>query len=426
MHLLTFNKQQQDFAKLILYLQLILHEHGAETLKYRKMGSLEWKVSALGLGCMRLPSRRINKLRAKTEESIEIIRYGIDQGINYIDTAWPYHLGDSEKILGKALKEGYRERVHLVTKLPMFMVRDAKHFDKYLKSQMKRLQTDYLDGYLFHALNEGQFEKVKKLGLIDKMEEAKNEGFIRSIGFSFHDTLPVFKEIIDFFPWDITQIQYNYVDTCIQATTEGLSYAHSKGIAVVVMEPLKGGTLANPPKEVLKIVRSAEERRSPVDWALQFLWNKAEISVVLSGMGSKKMVQENCASADRSGVNSLSLKDQMIIQELSEIYRKSIVVPCTACGYCMPCPEGVNIPQNFACLNNVSLETSFFRRMLARRAYRKLRTSRKKVDFNNPNGNAIICNKCHRCVEKCPQKIYIPKELEKVKQALEKRKALFW
>ncbi|MCJ7721205.1 4Fe-4S dicluster domain-containing protein [Candidatus Bathyarchaeota archaeon] len=132
------------------------------------------------------------------------------------------------------------------------------------------------------------------------------------------------------------------------------------------------------------------------------MWNKAEISVVLSGMGSKKMVQENCASADRSGVNSLSLKDQMIIQELSEIYRKSIVVPCTACGYCMSCPEGVNIPQNFACLNNVSLETSFFRRMLARRAYRKLRTSRKKVDFNNPNGNAIICTKFHRCVEKCP------------------------
>jgi hypothetical protein len=390
------------------------------------MGSLDWKVSALGFGCMRLPSRRINKLRAKTNESIEIIRYGIDLGINYIDTAWLYHLGDSEKIIGKALKDGYRERVHLVTKLPMFMVRNPKHFDKYLKNQMKRLQTDYLDGYLFHALNEGQFKKIKRLGLIDKMEEAKNDGLIRSIGFSFHDTLPVFKEIIDYYPWDITQIQYNYMDTCVQATTEGLSYAYSKGIAVVVMEPIKGGTLANPPQEVLNIINSAEKKRTPVDWALQFLWNQAEISVVLSGMGSKKMVQENCASANRSGVNSLTLQDQMVIQRLSDVYKNRIVVPCTACDYCMPCPEGVNIPQNFACLNNVSLEKSFVRRLLARRAYRKLRNSKKKVDLNSPNGNATICTKCRKCVEKCPQKIDVPEELEKVKQVLGKRKALFW
>ncbi len=394
-------------------------------MKYRKMGSLDWKISALGFGCMRLPSRRINRLRAKTDESIEIIRYGINQGINYIDTAWPYHLGDSEKIIGKALKDGYREQVHLVTKLPMFMVRNSNHFDNYLISQMKRIQTDYSDSYLFHALNQGQFTKIKRLGLIDKMEKAKKEGLIHSIGFSFHDTLPVFKEIIDYYPWDITQIQYNYMDTCIQATTEGLSYAHNKGIAVVVMEPLKGGTLANPPKEALDVINSAEKKRTPVDWALQFLWNKPEISVVLSGMGSKIMVQENCASANRSGINSLTLHDQQVIERLSEVYRKRILVQCTACGYCMPCPEGVNIPQNFACLNNVSLETSRFRRFLTRRAYRKLQTSKKKVDLENPNGNATLCIECRRCVEKCPQKIDIPKELEKVKHTLGKRKALW-
>jgi len=394
-------------------------------LKYRKMGSLDWKVSALGFGCMRLPSRRINRLRAETDESIKIIRYGIDQGINYIDTAWPYHLGDSEKIIGKALKDGYRKEVHLVTKLPMFMVRNSKHFDNYLKTQMKRLQTDYLDSYLFHALDQGHFKKLKRLGLIDKMEKAKNEGLIRSIGFSFHDTLPIFKEIIDYYPWDITQIQYNYMDTCIQATTEGLSYAHDKGIAVVVMEPLKGGTLANPPQEALDIINSTEKKRTPVDWALQFLWNKPEISVVLSGMGSQTMVQENCASADRSGINSLTLQDQHVIESLSEVYSKRILVPCTACGYCMPCPEGVNIPQNFACLNNVSLETRRFRRLLTRRAYRKLENSKKNVDLNNPNGNATLCIECRRCVEKCPQKIDIPKELEKVKKVLGKRKGLW-
>ncbi len=394
-------------------------------MKFRQMGSLDWKVSALGFGCMRLPSRTITKLRAKTEESIELIRYGIDLGINYIDTAWLYHLGDSEKIIGKALKDGYRERVHLVTKLPMLMVRNSKHFDKYLETQMKRLQTDYLDGYLFHALDQGQFKKIKRLALIDKMEEAKNQGLIHSIGFSFHDTLPVFKEIIDYYPWDIAQIQYNYMDTCVQATTEGLSYAHSKDIAIVVMEPLKGGSLANPPREALNIINSTERKRTPVDWALQFLWNKPEISVVLSGMGSKKMVQENCTSADRSGINSLTLQDQMVIERLSDVYRQKIVVSCTACGYCMPCPEGVNIPQNFACLNNVSLETSFIRRFFARRAYRKLTNSKKKVDLNGPNGNATICNKCRVCVEKCPQNIDIPEGLEKVKQVLKKRKFLF-
>jgi predicted aldo/keto reductase-like oxidoreductase len=275
-------------------------------LHYRKMGSLGWKVSALGLGCMRLPSRRINRLRAKTEESIELIRYAIDQGINYIDTAWPYHLGDSEKIIGEALQDGSREKVYLVSKLPMFMVRNSNHFEKYLKTQMKRLQTDYLDSYLFHAVNAGNFQKIKNLNLIKKMEKAKEEGIIRTIGFSFHDTLPVFKEIIDYYPWDITQIQYNYVDTDVQATTEGLRYAHKKKIAVVIMEPLKGGFLANPPEEILDFLKSSKIERTPVDLALQFLWNKPEVSVVLSGMNSKRMIKENCRSADNSGINFLT------------------------------------------------------------------------------------------------------------------------
>ena len=394
-------------------------------MKYRDLGSLDWKVSALGFGCMRLPARRFNRLRAKVDESVELIRFGIDQGINYVDTAWLYHLGDSEKIVGKALQNGYREQVFLVTKLPMFMVRDSKHFDKYLKTQMKRLQTDYLDSYLFHALNAGQFKKLQDLDLIKKMEKAKEEGIIRSFGFSFHDTLPVFKEIVDFYPWDIAQIQYNYVDTNVQATTEGLVYAHNKGIAVVIMEPLKGGTLVDPPLEALEIMESSGKKRSPVDWAFQFLWNKPEVSVVLSGMNSKKMVKENCSSADSSGVGSLSLQDAKMFEQLAEVYRKSTVVPCTACGYCMPCPEGVNIPQNFACLNNVSLETSRIRRFLARRTYGKLKGSKNKVNLSNPNGNASICTKCGCCLEKCPQGIIIPEELEKVQEVLGRRRALF-
>lgn len=389
------------------------------------MGSLDWKVSALGLGCMRLPTRRINKLRAKNKESIELIRYAINQGINYIDTAWLYHLGDSEKIIGEALKNGYREQVYLATKLPIFMVRNSNHFDKYLKIQMERLQTDYLDSYLFHAVNAGNFQKIKSFNLIEKMEKAKEEGIIRSIGFSFHDTLPTFKEIIDHYPWDIAQIQYNYVDTNVQATIEGLQYAHKKGIGVVIMEPLKGGSLAEPPEEILDIIKSSKIERTPVDLALQFLWNKPEVSVVLSGMNSKIMIEENCSSADNSGINSLSSEEEKLIQKFPEIYREKQVIPCTACRYCMPCPEGVNIPQNFACLNNVSLETSRFRRLLSRRTYRKMVNSGTKVDLKNPNGNATFCTQCGECVPKCPQKIDIPSELENVKQTLGKRFRFF-
>jgi len=393
-------------------------------MQYRKMGALDWEVSALGFGCMRLPRRRINRMRADTEKSINLIRHSIDLGINYIDTAWLYHLGDSEKIIGQALKDGYRQRVHLVTKLFMPLVRKTSDFDRFLNTQLKRLQTDYLDIYLFHGLNAGAFEKVKRLGLIEKMEEARKQGRIRHVGFSFHDTFPVFKEIIDYYNWDMAQIQYNYMDTGIQATTDGLIYAHNKGIAVVIMEPVKGGMLANPPAEALDIMKSAGYDRTPVDWALQFLWNRPEISVVLSGMGSRQMVDENCASADRSGIGSLSAEEEKVIARLVEVYRNKILVPCTACEYCMPCPAGVNIPQNFSILNYVSKEPSRFARWMVKRGYKRLAGSREKLDKENPNGNASLCVNCGQCVEKCPQHINIPEELVKTHAILGKRERI--
>jgi len=389
-------------------------------MKYRKMGSLGWEVSALGFGCMRLPPKRINRLRADTDESVRIIRHGIDLGINYLDTAYVYHLGDSEKILGIALKDGYRERVKLVTKLPIFLVRNREDFDQYLKTAMDRLQTDYLDIYMFHNMNRVGFEKVKRLGLIDKMMEAKEKGLIHHIGFSFHDTLSIFKEIIDYYPWNMAQIQYNYMDTGVQATTEGLKYAYSKGTAVVVMEPLKGGKLANPPKEALDIMNASGINRTPVDWALQFLWNRPEISTVLSGMSSQQMVDENCASADRSGINSLSEAEQEVLSRVADIYRKKILVPCTACNYCMPCPVGVDIPGNFALLNNMSTESSWLRRLLLRRKYGELAKSGGKMEGERPNGNASVCINCGKCLEKCPQRIEIPSELKKAHEILGK------
>ena len=390
-------------------------------MKYCKMGSLPWEVSALGFGCMRLPTKSM--LRGVDEKkAIEIIRYGIDQGINYIDTAWLYHMGQSERVLGKALKDGYREKVRIATKLPMVMVRNADAFDRYLNEQLERLQVSCIDMYLFHMLDQNNFAKVKRFKFIDKMEKARQQGIIKHIGFSFHDTLPVFREIIDFYPWDMTQIQYNYMDTAIQASTEGLAYAYKKGIAVVIMEPLKGGQLVKPPKEALDVMKNAPVSRTPVNWALQFLWNRPEVACVLSGMGSRKMVEENCASADASGVGTLSAEENRVIDQIAEIYRKKIVVPCTACRYCMPCPSGVDIPQNFALLNNKAAGSSrkFSSRIvqwMITRNYRKLAKSKNELSKKNNRGNASLCVRCNACVPKCPQKIMIPDELEKVKAA---------
>lgn len=383
-------------------------------MKYREFGSTGFRVSALGLGCMRLPTVKYIPKKVDTKKSISLIRNAVDQGINYIDTAWLYHFRGSERVVGLALQGGYREKVHLVTKLFMPLVRKEADFDKFLDKQLEKLQTDYLDTYLFHGLNRDGFDKVIRLNLIDKMLEAKRQGKIKYIGFSFHDTLPVFKEIIDEFDWDVTQIQYNYMDTAIQATEEGLKYAAEKNIAVVIMEPVKGGQLANPPKEARDVMAKSTVQRSAVDWALQYLWNRPEISVVLSGMGSQKMLDENCRSADMSGIHSLTEDELQTINELVQIYRKNILVPCTACQYCMNCPSGVNIPQNFAILNNAFLEKHFYYRWKVKQSYKKLAITQEKLNQEKTNGNASLCTECGICVPKCPQGIDIPEELSKV------------
>ena len=386
------------------------------------MGSLDWKVSALGFGAMRLPTLEVvdektgeKKVKIDEEKAIHIIRYAIDNGVNYIDTAWPYHNEESEILVGKALKDGYRERVKLVTKLPVWLVKKEEDFDMFFNKQLEKLQTDYVDIYLLHSLNKKNFEKTKKFNLIRKIENVKEKGLIKHIGFSFHDSYEVFKEIVDYYDWDAVQIQHNYLDVDYQATTKGLKYAATKGMAVIIMEPLRGGKLAVPFPEVSKILNKASRKRTLAYWGFQFLWNYPEVSVVLSGMSAEWMVRQNIYSANNSGINSITEKDMEIISELSEEYKNHIFIPCTNCGYCQPCPSSVNIPLNFMLLNELAWWGEPARSKVMP-WYESMAKTPKEIEESNREklGNASLCIQCGECLEKCPQGIEIPDILKKV------------
>ena len=404
------------------------------------MGSLGWDVSALGFGAMRLPVKPVKdentqetKLVIDEGEAIKMIRYAIDNGVNYVDTAYPYHGGESEVVVGKALKDGYREKVHLTTKLPIWSVKKSEDFDDFLNQQIERLQTNP-DIYLFHGLNKERLEKIKKLNLIEKMEQAKAEGKIKYIGFSFHDSYEVFKEIIDFYNWDCCQIQFNYLDINFQAGTKGLEYARSKGIAVIIMEPIRGGKLAIPDDklgarvEIKEILEASNAKRSMADWALQFVWNYPEVSVVLSGMSTMQQVVENVNSATRSSVNGLSDDEKKTTSKLRKAYDKYSVVPCTNCGYCVPCPNDVSIPFVFRLLNDVAYWGDSGMQRIAY-FYNNMAKTQKDVEERRSKGDevsgaATLCIQCGECLDKCPQQIDIPNIMQKVNEIFENGKSI--
>jgi predicted aldo/keto reductase-like oxidoreductase len=375
-------------------------------MQFRKFGKLDWKVSALGFGCMRLPTNDGSSFGGDVneKEAIAMIRYAIDQGVNYVDTAYPYHSFNGEVVVGKALRDGYRERVKLATKCPVFMIQKEGDFDKYLNEQLKKLQTDHIDFYLFHGLNEQRWRTVLDFNLLEKAESAVEDGRVGKLGFSFHDRFDLFKEIINSFKdWALCQIQYNYMDVDNQAGIKGLKYAASRGLAVVIMEPIRGGLLANPPKPIREIFDSyTGKKRSPADWALQWLWNQPEVSVVLSGMSTMKQVEENIHSANISGINSLGSEDLQFIDRIRKEYQKRIVIPCTKCGYCMPCPNGVNIPRNFELYNDCFIYDD----PKPSRTWYKL--------FFPEKEHANNCAQCRTCEEKCPQKISVSEWMPKV------------
>jgi len=385
-------------------------------MKYRKMGSLGWDVSALGFGAMRLPLDQNFKL--KEEEAIQMIHYAIDHGVNYIDTAYPYHGGRSEVIIGKALQNGYREKVHLTTKLPIWLIRRQNHFERYFKRQIDRLQTNP-DIYLFHGLNKQRFKKVQDLNLIKNMENVRDDGLFKYFGFSFHDSYDIFKEIIDSYQWDCCQIQLNYLDINYQAGLKGLHYAGEKDIAVIIMEPIRGGKLAIPngdlkSKPLIKnVLNNSRIQRTMADWALQFLWNQQHVSVVLSGMSTMQQVVENVESANRSGINILTDPELKTIADLRNAYNKYVVVPCTRCGYCIPCPNGVSIPSVLGVLNEIAYWGDRARMVYNRMAKTPEDLNRRREGGEEVEGAATLCTQCGECLEKCPQQIEILDMMEK-------------
>ena len=375
-------------------------------MQFRNFGSLSWKVSALGFGCMRFPTRSGSRLNSDIDEAeaMRMVRYAIDNGVNYVDTAYVYHEGQSEIVLGKALKDGYRERVRLATKLPVWLVEGSGDFDRLLDEQLTKLQTDHIDFYLLHALGMSRWQDiVLKHGILGRAEAALADGRIRNLGFSFHDAYDAFETIVNGSDlWSFCQIQYNYMDTENQAGTRGLKLAASKGLAVVVMEPLMGGRLADPPKDIRETMESFPLRRSPAEWALQWLWDQPEVSVVLSGMSTMAQVEENLFAADRSRNEDLSPAEMALIAEVREKYSTRIVIPCSKCNYCMPCPNGLNIPANFEFYNYAHL-------------YENVGDARFRYEiFLKESERAGACIDCGVCEEICPQKIAISDWMPKV------------
>ncbi len=378
-------------------------------MKFRKFGKLDYQISSLSFGCMRLPTTDGVGYSPNVieDESIKLIRRAIDSGVNYLDTGYPYHGGNSEIVLGKALKGGYRQKVKVATKSPIMMVRKSEDFDNFLNEQFKRLQLDHIEFYLLHGVNRKSWKMIKDLDVIGKAEAAIKDGRIGHLGFSFHDSQDAFMEVIDGYDkWEFCQIQYNYMDTENQAGTKGLKHAASKGIPVIVMEPLLGGRLANPPAEVKKIFDEYHTKRSPVQWALQWVWNHPEVTSLLSGMSSMEQLEENLKAVDELSTVPLSPEDMKLISRVRAEFLKRAAVPCTKCGYCLPCPQGVNIPGVFDLYNNGIIYNDM---SLPRFSYNR---------FYQEKERASACTQCRQCEEKCPQELKISELMPVVHEKL--------
>jgi uncharacterized protein len=376
---------------------------------YRPLGRTGEQVSILGFGAMRLPVIDGRRERIDVPLATEMLHYALDRGVNYVDTAFPYHgasfdgtPGNSEGFVGGVLAGGYRDKVLLATKLPHWLVESRQDMDRVLAGQLERLGTDRIDCYLLHGMGAKPWEKMAGLGVLDFLEAAKADGRIRYAGFSYHDDPPAFAPIVDGYDWDFCQIQYNFLDVDYQAGAAGLAYAAEKGLGIVVMEPLKGGRLAPPvPAPIQDVWDGYPVKRSPVDWALRFVWDDERVSLLLSGMSTMDQVVTNVELASQGHTGSLTPADRALIDRVRDAYQARTVVGCTTCRYCLPCPQGIDIPLVLSCVNDASL---FDDAEGAKKGYNM------EVDLKH-TARAAECSECGQCEEACPQHLEVIREL---------------
>jgi len=382
-------------------------------MQYREFGKIDFKPSALGFGAMRLPvltdaDGRPEFKRIDYPAATAMLHRAIEGGVNYVDTAWMYHEDTCETWLGRALEGGYRERVKIATKMPVWNVKKPSDFDRILGVQLERLQEEHIDFYLLHSLDAAHWKNVVEQGQLAAAERALADGRIGHFGFSFHGTYEDFEEILAATDlWEFCQIQFNYMDEDYQAGRRGLELAAGKGLGVIVMEPVRGGALArNVPPQVQALWDAAPVRRSPAEWALQWVWNEPAVSFLLSGMSTMQHVEEDLVYAGRSRPGLLSAEELALVCRARDVYRDLSPIPCTSCRYCMPCPQGVAIPDVFEFYNDAHVYDDLPRRQWAYNT------------FMDDTERADRCTACGECLDKCPQDIDIPTWMEKAQAFL--------
>lgn len=381
-------------------------------MQYRPYGKAGFDVSLFGMGCMRLPRRQNEdgSMEIDKEKAIELIQYAADHGVNYFDTAYGYHREQSESLVGEALDGGYRERVHIATKQPFSVMKTKDNMRRNLENTLKKLRTDYIDMYLIHNIQTADWEAIKEMGVIEEFEKFKSEGLIRGIAFSYHGGFDTFKEVLDYYPnWDMCQVQQNLLDYDKEVTEKGIRYAGEKGVALVIMEPLRGGGLASVPASVQKLYDEFPVQRSSVEWAFRYLYDYPEVSTILSGVTTMEQLKDNIRifSEPDALPNVMTAEEKQLLRDVKAAYESIVTIPCTECEYCVPCPANVGIPRIFKSYNTGMMFGNFDN---PQRSYMFLR---------NAGADASHCIECGACETKCPQHIEIMKQLKVAHEKLD-------